>query len=359
LRLASAQISTFSGKLAAPIPSGTCPLTDRAGALLTLHDDAGHWGQGEASPLPGYSRDSLEATLDGLNAVPWSGIRLELHATPLAEAARVSALLGSNLVAARFAVETAVLDLLGRAAARSVPSLLGVKADAAVPLCHLLVAITVDEQRGEADRAFRSGIRAFKRKLRGPSSLDQDMGLAEALRSAFGNRVSLRLDANGAFAPEAAAAMLERVRKVGPELVEEPSSAALETRIGEVPLALDESLQECPQPEQLPAFLKQRRASVVVLKPMALGGFARCAEVARAAAGVGVACLVTHLFDGPVGMTATAALALSLPGRCLPCGLTPHAALRVWPETGLPYLRGGEAHAWNLHGLGFADEVCA
>ena len=41
-------------------------ISARRGAVLTLTDGAGAWGQGEASPLPGYSRETLDDALAAL-----------------------------------------------------------------------------------------------------------------------------------------------------------------------------------------------------------------------------------------------------------------------------------------------------
>jgi L-alanine-DL-glutamate epimerase-like enolase superfamily enzyme len=54
---------------------------------------------------------------------------------------------------------------------------------------------------------------------------------------------------------------------------------------------------------------------------MVLGGALACLELARRAAGLGLAVYASHLHDGPIARAATLALARALPGRVLPCGI--------------------------------------
>ncbi len=77
----------------------------------------------------------------------------------------------------------------------------------------------------------------------------------------------------------------------------------------------------------LPDLLRRGSFRVLVLKPMALGGFAACLELARIAAAAGGAVLVSHLFDGPVGLAAAAHLGFRLAraGAALRPGAPPRA----------------------------------
>src|SRR5262245_55237612 len=95
--------------------AGSTPLRSRRGLPLRLEDETGCWGQGEASPLPDYSPDTIEACRAELEAADWREVRsFEDESPAKALLAEVSGQLGLRAAAARFAVETALLDLLGR-----------------------------------------------------------------------------------------------------------------------------------------------------------------------------------------------------------------------------------------------------
>jgi L-alanine-DL-glutamate epimerase-like enolase superfamily enzyme len=91
---------------------------------------------------------------------------------------------------------------------------------------------------------------------------------------------------------------------------------------------------------------------VVVLKPAMLGGLLRCVSLAETVRAEGAEGVVSHLFDGPVGLTVACELALAL-GSTRAAGLAPHAALDAWPEPERPTaLSSGRLHAHSRSGLG-------
>src|SRR5439155_7333732 len=98
----------------------------RRGLLLRLVDGAGCVGQGEASPLPGYSPDSLggcRAALLRVAAWPRPPLDAERPLEPQLRA-RLDAI-DPALPAARFALETALLDLAAQARGAPLWALIG------------------------------------------------------------------------------------------------------------------------------------------------------------------------------------------------------------------------------------------
>lgn len=278
---------------------------DRDAVELRLRDAEGRLGRGEASPLPGYSPDTLATAAAELAAVPVAGWT---DATP----ARLTS------PAARFAAETAFLDLAAQRADVSLAMLLG--GERAVPLSALVDTVAA----GRA--ALARGVRTLKVKLARPGGLP----LARALRAELGDAFALRLDANGT-AVDLSALVPLRV-----ELLEEPADL-LALRASPVPLAADESLQQ----HALAALPPSVRA--VVLKPMTLGGLHRCRALAMEAHARGLGVIVTHTFDGPIAVAAAAALALSLPFAPLACGLDRHRGIvpHIGDSAVLPVARPG------------------
>jgi L-alanine-DL-glutamate epimerase-like enolase superfamily enzyme len=88
--------------------------------------------------------------------------------------------------------------------------------------------------------------------------------------------------------------------------------------------------------------------AAVVLKPMTLGGFDRCLTIAEAAHAAGLAVIVTHVFDGPIGSAAAACLALAIRGVTMPCGLDAHERL----EHPVSAINQTHIVPFNAHGLG-------
>jgi O-succinylbenzoate synthase len=92
-----------------------------------------------------------------------------------------------------------------------------------------------------------------------------------------------------------------------------------------VRLALDESLLDLDA-AALARALTSPRLAALVLKPTLLGGFARCLELAAAAHEHGVAPVITHTLEGPIGTAACTELARAVAAD-VPVGLAPHPAL--------------------------------
>lgn len=338
--------------------SGRGPVRPRPGVLLTVEDHDGHQGQGEASPLPGWSRESAAACERALAELAWPALELPADdADPRPAIGALVAGLPVELPAARFALETALFDLLGRR--RATPSyrlLSGRPAGAAVPRSSLLLADDEAEVVAAARRALAGGARTLKWKVGRPGALSAELATLRAMRQAVGPAVALRLDANGAFQPgEAAARVVDLAEAAGGiELIEEPVAGGLWRLPAPlpVPVAADESLAGADGPAEVERAIASGRCQVVVLKPTLLGGALRCLRLAQRFATAGATALCTHAFEGPVGLAAVAALALALPPPVPAVGLDRHPGLEAWPELELPMLGPGWVLPTLAPGLG-------
>lgn len=181
-----------------------------------------------------------------------------------------------------------------------------------------------------------AGYRAVKLKV-GRRDIDTEIALVREVRRIVGPATGLRLDANGAWSLESAAAFGRGVRAASVEYIEEPlrERGQLEelARRHDVPVALDESLAEL-----LPSDLgRHAYASAAVLKPMVLGGYARTLQWAQEAARLGMRYAVSSFFETGVGLSGLVRLASALPGD-KPAGLDTYRFLErdvVRPRLGL------------------------
>ena len=389
MRIVDAELRKFGGRLGGEA-AGAGRWKERGGLLLTLGDAEGRRGQGEASPLPGYSSDTLRGARHELSAIEWARLpSVDLDRAPLPQIERVLGAAGLRSPSARLAVETALLDLAGGRLGLPLYRLIeqdasvaeGADARAApVPLAALLAGDVLRH----AARLVEEGYGCLKLKVGGAP--EADLALLEALRREVGAVVALRADANRSLPAAGAEAWLREAAGLELEFVEEP--VAFERLLGltatHVPIALDESLhapaeqalhapadQVCaplhaPATEAAEEFAADRiseaadagRCSFVVLKPMALGGLGRCMRLAATARARGAEVVVSHLFDGPVGLAAAAELALAL--RPTPAaGLAPHPGLGVWPAAVSPAFQGARLAVHDRPGLGLPPLAAA
>ena len=330
----------------------------RSVATLSLCERTGDGtrvvGCGEASPLPGYSPDTpaeVERALAALGDECLARLGEASSARQVLDA--VASALPKGPPAARFGLETALLDRLARVARQPLWRLLrdDIGSGAApreIALCGLVPSADPAAAERSAEEMLRAGVRTFKLKI-GPERLrPEQQATLEALRARWDTSVMLRLDANGSLARAELGATLARLARFQPELVEEPAAAATPEELADspCPIALDESLQGLSEDEH-ERLLERTRARAVVLKPTTLGGFDRCLRLAAAARRQGCDAIVSHALEGPLGWAACAHLALAL--------ASPRAA-GLWPlahqHAARPRLSGGRLLAPTEAGLG-------
>jgi len=326
--------------------------TRRTALLLELHGPSGVEGRGEASPLPEYSRDDIDGCERALASIEPEQIAA-LDRRPVAELlAAAAALVPAELPAARFGLETALLDRAARWTGRPLfqllPEPIATVAASQAPLCALLPSGEPGLARERARAHVRAGITTFKLKL-GPGDMSGPQAATLAgLREEFGDRIALRVDANRSLERATWAATLARLAVYRVELVEEPLERPLPEELAgsPCPIALDESLQGADLPA-IERWIVRGRVRAVVLKPTALGGFQVCLQIARLAAEAGCDAIVSHALEGPIGWAACAHLALAL--------RSPRAA-GLWPlahqAAPSPPITGGRLSAPTAPGLG-------
>jgi o-succinylbenzoate synthase len=289
---------------------------ERAALVLAVRDDLGATGLGEAAPLPGMSIDALA---DAAPAIEALAARLPLaidspgHATAIAD--RVT-----TAPAARFAIETALLSALAQRARTSVAHLL-----CAIPQAELAHAVVVDDAAGA-----RAAVAAGARRIKIKATADELARVHQVARAAPG--IALRVDANRSWPRAEVPRLLSTLAALPIEFVEEPCQGTHELLDAPLAcqLALDESLVELDRTSLVRALASPGLAAIV-LKPTLLGGFARCLELAAAAHQHGVAPVVSHALEGPIGAAACVELARAI-GADVPVGLAPHPALAGFAE---------------------------
>lgn len=356
----------------------------RGAALLSLHDEDGREGVGEAAPIPGWSAETIESAGHALQSVR-DHIGSVDDAAPPAEAVRWAlaphrALLDACPTAV-FALESALLDLLARRRGEDVASCLSGEGSAPASGARAprdavgkgdgrggggieASALLLGPSSGAAfvDRglaALARGFRTIKVKLRAEDDATLALeieGLAALRRAA--PAFELRLDPNGRWSIEDARRRLALLAPLAPSFVEQPVPARHLAALGPcaVPWAADESLA-------LPGFAetlsREAGCCAFVLKPAALG-LRRTRELASLARAHGIPITVTHFLDGPVGLAAACETALSLSRgaglELLACGLDPHAGLQALPRELLPHHREPtRVHATGAAGLGLPE----
>jgi L-alanine-DL-glutamate epimerase-like enolase superfamily enzyme len=242
--------------------------------LVKLHTDEGIFGigetqawrrQGSAITLPGLInaiQDHLAPHIIGKSALDISAIMHPLDAA-----------LDHSLYA-QAAISDALYDLKGKALGVPAYELLGGKCRDAIPCCAVLtikkeVKASVENAQAWYDRGFRT----FTIKV--GIDAEADYVNVKALREHFGNKASLRVDANAGMEFDDALALLTRLEPFFLDGAEQPiglwdiDGLAELTRRVKIPIIADESVSDS---HGLIDIIKRRAATGVQSKEAKHGG---------------------------------------------------------------------------------------
>lgn len=343
-----AKIELLEGELAKPLIGAATGLSKRSFAILRLTRSDGTTGLGEASPLPGYSPDSIDDVARDLGPLADRPLRANPLATPAALLDEVFAAHSVRCPSARFALETALLDWLGQTRSEPLHRIIAGRGQRApIPIADLVAEPSPVFWPSRVDALLESGATHLKLKI----GLDPDAELdaLRVIRRAH-PALPLRLDANRRMTTEALHRHVDALEGLELEMLEEPVGPAHWLDVIDLPLpfALDETLGDEALAQRL---LGSGRIDAVVLKPMVLGGLRASLEIAERAAEHGARAVVSHTFDGPIARAAAAELALALQTD-LAAGLGAHPALALWPPCEIAAIAGRTVVPHGAPGLG-------
>jgi len=310
-------ITRFATPLRQPGGLGVTTLAERVGFHVSLRDDHGRVGRGEASPaywIDGCDLEALGAELAGFAAQ--GGPEQWLAASENDALVHLSP-------AARCGIETAILDLVAQQRECSVAELLGATLPVTIELSALVGGAEPTDVYEQTLARVRQGYRVLKLKVGGRIAED-DIARIQAMREATRGAALIRLDANRAWDATTAFAVLIAVANPDIELVEEPlrGSHPLELarlrRATGVPIALDESIVN---PAGLTTYAECGACDTVVLKLARVGGPRAALHLAQRARELGLGVVWTDSIETRVGRQATLHTAAAAPGPCQAVGL--------------------------------------
>jgi o-succinylbenzoate synthase len=292
----------------------------RAGFLFMLRDAAGVYGLGDAAPLPGFSRDTLAAVEARSRELSERFLPRVSEAALVPDSFHqlsVRAAVWNDWVAdcpsLQFAWETALADLAARRRRQPLARWLAEGAAETVTVNALLSDSDPQQLADRARTLAGQGYTTFKIKA-GMGKASPDIARISIVREAVPGG-QLRIDANGAWEPSQARAVLAVARKIRPEFVEQPlavgyaETARRLTRDAGVPLALDEDADTFASARHL---IESDLCDVIVLKPMVVGGIVPCMRLAALARRRHIRVVYTSAWESDVGVAATLHLAAAL-----------------------------------------------
>ncbi len=307
------EVRRYALRLRQPLQSAYGTVAERELLAVSLTDEDGVTGYGEAAPLQPYDGVSIARVEQALERYrPVVEGAAGMNGAEIVDVCRRT----DDLPEAFAAIDLALWDRAGRRMGRSVASLVTDSPARGVPVNATLSALDRTGAAAQAQRAVEEGFACLKVKV----GVGDDAGRVAAVRAAAGPHTAIRVDANGAWSVEQAVRNIEALASCGLELVEEPvhglaAVRAVRERVA-VRVAIDETAAEH-------GALTAGVADAVCLKISRCGGISGLLAAAALVRASGAEAYVASTLDGPLGVAAGvhAAAALASRGPIPACGL--------------------------------------
>ncbi|MGC8865720.1 MAG: o-succinylbenzoate synthase [Bacteroidales bacterium] len=268
--------------------------------LLTHPDQPDIIGIGECSVLPGLSPE-LNTNI--------GSILNEIENQPDVWLSNPG--LSAAFPALRFALETAWLDWQTGGKRLLFPSPF-TEGKQAIPINGLIWMSPPEEMRRQIRQKVEEGFTTLKMKI-GALDFETELDILGFIRKTFSAQdLTLRLDANGAFAPCEALHKLERLSPYKIHSIEQPirqgqpTSMALLCEKSPIPIALDEELIGVSSLQEKIELLDTIRPAYIILKPSLHGGFSGAEEWIKLAGARNIGWWITSALESNIGLNAIA-----------------------------------------------------
>jgi L-alanine-DL-glutamate epimerase-like enolase superfamily enzyme len=251
---------------------GTTDRSTSPNVVVRIATEDGAVGYGEACPVPAFTSETQASVVELVEtrvAPTLVGRDASQRVPRLADLARVLRFAPFTVAA----VDTALLDLLGRHAGVPVSNLLG---GAFRDRVEVHGSVTWDEDPARVAESALEQRETYRwlKLYAGRGAIDADLDRLQAVRDSVGPDARLMVDINGMWGPSDAIRALDRVRAIGLELLEQPLPPGAEpfqrdlvARLS-LDVAADESVRSAADAARV---VRERTATVVNVGMSKLG----------------------------------------------------------------------------------------
>ena len=271
--------------------------SEQRSAVVRITASDGSIGLGNVDPVPGYSEDTIEDTLNAL-ADRFAPAVIGLDPRNLHRLIEVMERLSPRLFDAKAAIEMACCDAAARAQGVSVATLLGGAVRDTLKFNAWIGILPAQQAAAEAREWQSRGFESAKVKV--GNGIDADAERLAAIRDAVGPTFRLRIDANAGYDADTSIALARRVEPLALELYEQPvpaddiaGMARVRRACPFLPIMADESVVDHAS---LIAVIRADAADLVKVKPMKQGGLLVTRRILATAEAAGIRCVLGHGF---------------------------------------------------------------
>jgi L-alanine-DL-glutamate epimerase-like enolase superfamily enzyme len=344
-------------KLTEPYTISYEKVSETTNIFVRLETDKNIVGYGCAAPDKPVTGETPEGVLQTINEIIKPTI---LGSEPLRPTMLLERLKSkiSEQPTALAAIDMALYDIMGKFSNLPVWKLLGGFRDrilTSITIGILPEAETIEQARYWVEQGFKC------LKIKGGLDVENDISRLIGVRSAVGDKIELRFDANQGFSVEDALRFVKETKKVKLELLEQPTPSGRPDMLGNVtddvsiPVMADESLITLRD-----AFRLARKdlVDMVNIKIMKVGGISEALQINSVARSAGLEVMVGCMDEAALGIAAGLNFALARP-NVLYADLDGHIGLIGDPTEGAVTLRNGTLFPSLKPGLGFEGDLSA
>jgi len=282
-------------------------MSDKTCWFIVVRDKDGKWGLGECGPLRGLSTDDLPDFE--------SQVRHWLANHPFREAMLSRESINhyvlsvpGHLPSLKFGLEIALMDLYngGKRMIFDTPFYSG---DEKLPINGLVWMGDIPTMRLRIDEVLNKNFACIKLKI-GAHYIDEELALIDSIRSTYGDKLEIRVDANGGFTSDKARVVMQHLASINVHSIEQPipvghrKELASLCRDSPLPIALDEELIGVNTTGSRERLLDAVQPQYIILKPSLLGGFNSTDEWIKLADEKGIGWWITSALESNVGLNA-------------------------------------------------------
>jgi len=263
--------------------------------ILLIDESTGKTGIGECAPLKGLSIEIGGAYLDNLKNTCSKTIMFEDWQSILTSHPSIL-----------FGFETALLDLKNEGERNIFPS----DQCITIPINGLVWMSEKEQMLNEAFQKIEAGYKCIKLKIGGIDFVEELSILKEIRKNFPPEKLTIRIDANGAFSIEEANKKLDVLSQFDIHSIEQPIKAgnrdfmALLVTQSPIKIALDEELIGEYDHKEKVKLLETILPNYIILKPTLHGGICGSNEWIEIATSLGIDWWATSALESNIGLNA-------------------------------------------------------
>jgi len=290
-------IKPFDKKLKYPLKTSSQDFYNRQGLIIKIISDEG-FGYGEASPLFGFSPESLKEasyTLEGYRSAV-----VGLEETSFDELISLVDLHSNGYPSVEFGLDTALYDMFARINGNSLSKFLNPNAYDTIK-SNGIVGI---HNPGD-------NFSSMKVKI-GKKNLFDELNNLDDLSNSYGDNISFRLDANGSMDLNRAIRFCKEIERFNIDYIEQPIPKNQLEDLAElryhtdIPIAVDESLTNFQSAQNIIEF---QAADILIIKPTISGRFDEIKNIINLSNSENLRTVITSSLETNIGLSACAHLA--------------------------------------------------